>query len=99
VAQVNSDAWLLLLQLPGRLGGGAMVDVLAGVLESRLRQRHHLIVRDGLGHVVAHCKRARYGRSGVTRRSAGAYIISCGQTMELQGAGVVAATPANGLDR
>jgi hypothetical protein len=76
VAQVNRDARLLLLQLPGRLGGGAVVDVLAGVLEGRLGQGHHLVVRDGLGHVVAHCERARGRHSGGTGTRAGAYIVS-----------------------
>jgi hypothetical protein len=44
VAQVNRNARLLLLQLSRRLGGDAVVDVLAGVLKGRLGQGHDLVV-------------------------------------------------------
>lgn len=75
MAQVNRNAGLLLLQFPGRLGGGAVVDVLAGMLKGRLGQGHDLVVRDGRGRVVAHGERARRVRGGGARVVVVAYML------------------------
>jgi hypothetical protein len=75
VTQVNRNTGLLLLQFPGRLGGGAVVEVLAGVLKGRLGQGHDLVVRDGRGRVVAHDERARIVRGGCRRDVAVAYML------------------------
>jgi hypothetical protein len=58
VAEVDGDAGLLLLQFAGRgLGGGALAEVAAGVLEGGFGEGHDLVVGDGRGRVVAHCGR------------------------------------------
>lgn len=63
VAEVDGDARLLLQFARGGVGGGAVGDVLAGVLEGGLGEGHDLVVRDGRRRVVAHGERAR-GRPG-----------------------------------
>lgn len=75
VAQVNGNAGLLLLQLARRLCGSAVVDVLAGVLEGRLGECHHLVVRDGRGRVVAHDERARSVRGESIMAVVVAYML------------------------
>lgn len=64
VAQVNGDAGLLRLQIPLGIGGlgGAVVDVVAGLLEGGLCEGHDLVVGDGGERVVAHGERCG-GRS------------------------------------
>lgn len=74
VAQVDGDAGLL-LQLAGRLCGGALGDVLAGVLEGGLCKGHDFVVRDGRGRVVAHGERARDQRGGSGARRVVAYML------------------------
>lgn len=58
VTEVNGDTRLLLQFAGGRVGSGAVGDVLAGVLEGGLCEDDDLVVGDGRGRVVAHDERA-----------------------------------------
>jgi hypothetical protein len=82
VAEVDGDAGLLLLHVAGRrLGGGALADVAAGVLEGGLGQGHDLVVRDGRGGVVAHCGREKRGPGGAAAASV-ADMLRAGESGE-----------------
>jgi hypothetical protein len=70
VAEVDGDAGLLLLHLSGRrLGGSPLADVAAGVLKGGLCEGHDLIVRDGRGGVVAHCRGGQKEPGGAAAES------------------------------
>ena len=84
VAEVYGDAGLLLLQLSRcGLGGGALADVAAGVVEGGLGEGHDLVVGDGRGRVVAHRERGHREPGGAVGERT-VHIVCAGQTASFE---------------